>query len=157
MEKNKWPDELHIKHMYVATSLSIKKCFVNKIIREATSVWQFNFTHHHSRWHEYYPSNATQLKGWFMVCSEGALCRVIVMSHTRDRVFQIKNKGLLRVFTFPTIPSIRKQDQNLTNTPGKLLHSSLSPSAQWHPSHKREAAAGWTLNPERKKYTQPHH
>ena len=39
MEKNKWPDELHIKHMYVATSLSIKKCFVNKIIQEATSVW----------------------------------------------------------------------------------------------------------------------
>ena len=70
---------------------------------------------------------------------------------------KIKNKGLLRVFTFPTIPSIRKQDQNLTNTPGKLLHSSLSPSAQWHPSHKREAAAGWTLNPECRKYTQPHH
>ena len=71
-EKNVRSDELHIKHMYVATSLSIK----NK------------FTHHHSRWHEYYPSNATQMKGWFMFCSEGALCGVIVNVSKRDWVFQ---------------------------------------------------------------------
>ena len=46
------------------------------------------------------------------------------VSKERQSVPKSKIKGLLRVLTFPTSPSIRKQDQNLTNTPGKLLHSS---------------------------------
>ena len=105
-----------------------------------------------------YHYQVTQLR-WkikYVVCSEGALCRVIVISHMWERVLNI-----LRMHTGPqayvsSIQAIYKGQQPLS-TPRTMVHSSLNQKNQWQPSHKRDAATRWTLNPVSIKYTQPPH
>ena len=109
-----------------------------------------------SNWHVSISSNPTQVKnkicGLLRGSSMQSNCEILtheIEYSTYSGCFPVHQHDLQR--------DKHNKGQQPLSTPRTMVHSSLNQKNQWQPSHKRDAATRWTLNPVSIKYTQPPH